>query len=94
MVLKPISSATTKLSPDRRQTGSSMSGQTNALKGGSATSMEQNIHQLEISNITSENVSSLYKWENNYYAIVRANRAIAAIENAKNVSNLSSSSVR
>lgn len=58
-----------------------------ALKGGGATSMEQNIHQLEISNITSENVSSLYKWENNYYAIVRANRAIAAIENAKNVSN-------
>ena len=58
-----------------------------ALKGGGATSMEPNIHQLEISNITSDNVSSMYKWENNYYPIVRANRAIAAIQNAKNISN-------
>lgn len=58
-----------------------------ALKGGGATSMEQNIHQLEISNITSDNVSSQYKWENNYYAIVRANRAIAAIKAAKSISN-------
>ena len=58
-----------------------------ALKGGGATSMEQNIHQLEISNITSDNVSSQYKWENNYYAIVRANRAIAAIKSAKSIAN-------
>ena len=58
-----------------------------ALKGGGATSMEPNIHQLEISNITSDNVSSMYKWENDYYPIVRANRAIAAIQNAKNISN-------
>lgn len=58
-----------------------------ALKGGGATSMEQNIHQLEISNITSDNVSSDYKWKNNYYAIVRANRAIAGINNAKNIAN-------
>ncbi len=58
-----------------------------ALKGGGSTSMEQNLHQLEISNITSDNVSSLYKWENNYYAIVRANRAIAAIAAASNIAN-------
>ncbi len=58
-----------------------------ALKGGGATSMEQNIHQLEVSNITSDNVSSLYKWENNYYAIVRANRAIDAINSAKSIAN-------
>lgn len=58
-----------------------------ALKGGGATSMEQNIHQLEISNITSDNASSDFKWKNNYYAIVRANRAIAGIENAKSIAN-------
>lgn len=58
-----------------------------ALKGGGATSMEQNIHQLEISNITSDNVSSLYKWENNYYAISRANKAINAINDAHGIAN-------
>lgn len=58
-----------------------------ALKGGGATSMEQNIHQLEISNITSDNVSSLYKWKNNFYAISRANKAIKAINDATSISN-------
>lgn len=58
-----------------------------ALKGGGATSMEQNIHQLEISNITSDNVSSNYKWENDYYAISRANKAINAINNASGIAD-------
>lgn len=51
-----------------------------AYKGGGGTSMEQNIHQLEVSNITSDNVTCLYKWENNYYAISRVHKAMLAIE--------------
>ena len=53
--------------------------------------MEQNIHQLEISNLTSDNVSNLNKWQNNFYAIARVHNAIKAIneapisEQAKNV---------
>ena len=55
-----------------------------ALKGGGATSMEENIHQLEISNLTSDNVSNLDKWKNDLYAIAYTNSAQAAMEEAKN----------
>lgn len=53
-----------------------------ALKGGGDVSMEQNIHQLEISNITSDNVTALYKWKNDFYAISRVHKAMNAIERA------------
>ena len=36
-----------------------------AYKGGEGVSMEANIHQLEIQNITSDNATCLNKWENN-----------------------------
>ena len=58
-----------------------------ALKGGGGTSMEQNIHQLEISNITTDNVTGLDKWRNDYYAISRVHKAMNAIETAGNLSN-------
>ncbi len=58
-----------------------------ALKGGDATSMEQNIHQLEISNITSDNVTALDKWRNDYYAISRVHKAMNAIEMADGIAN-------
>ena len=41
--------------------------------------MEQNIHLLEISHLTSDNVSNLNKWQNNYYAIARCHNAMRAI---------------
>lgn len=50
-----------------------------ALKGGGGISMEGNLHQLEISNITSDNASLLFKWKNNYWAITRVHQAINAI---------------
>ena len=50
-----------------------------ALKGGGAITMEQNIHLLEISNLTSDNVSNFNKWENNFYAIARTHNAMRAI---------------
>lgn len=50
-----------------------------ALKGGGDITMEQNIHQLEISNLTSDNVSNFNKWENNFYAIARVHNAMKAI---------------
>lgn len=53
-----------------------------AYKGGGGVSMEQNIHQLEISNITNDNVTCLYKWQNNYYAISRVHKAMNAIKSA------------
>ena len=58
-----------------------------ALKGGGGISMEGNIHQLEISNIFSDNVSGLDKWKNNYFAISRVHRAMLAIQNAESISN-------
>ena len=58
-----------------------------ALKGGGALSMEQYIHQLEISNITSDNATALNKWRNNYYAISRVHKAMNAIEGAASVNN-------
>ena len=51
-----------------------------AYKGGGATSMEANIHQLEIANLTSDNVSCLNKWQNNYYAISRVHKAMLALD--------------
>lgn len=50
-----------------------------AVKGGEQVTMEQNIHQLEISNLTSDNVSNLNKWQNNFYAIARVHNAMKAI---------------
>lgn len=50
-----------------------------ALKGGGDITMEQNIHLLEISHLTSDNVSNLNKWQNNYYAIARCHNAMRAI---------------
>lgn len=58
-----------------------------AYKGGGGISMEANIHQLEMSNIQSDNVSCLNKWQNNFYAVSRCNKAILALESAENVSD-------
>ncbi|MBQ6167255.1 MAG: RagB/SusD family nutrient uptake outer membrane protein [Muribaculaceae bacterium] len=58
-----------------------------AYKGGGATSMEENIHLLEVSEINSDNVSCLNKWQNNYYAISRVHNAMNALNNAEGVSN-------
>lgn len=58
-----------------------------ALKGGGGISMEQNIHQLEISNITSDNATALFKWRNDFYAISRVHKAMNAIDMADNVNN-------
>ena len=56
-----------------------------AYKGGGGVSMEANIHQLEISNLTSDNVTNLNKWRNNYYAIARVHQAMRAINEAENL---------
>ncbi len=53
-----------------------------AYKGGEGLSMEANIHQLEISNITSDNPTCLNKWENNYLGIARVHKAMLAIRDA------------
>ena len=53
-----------------------------AYKGGEGVSMEANIHQLEISNITSDNATCLNKWENNYLGIARVHKAMQAIQDA------------
>ena len=50
-----------------------------ANKGGGGVSMEANIHQLEISNLTSDNATNYNKWRNNYYAIARVHQAMNAI---------------
>lgn len=57
-----------------------------ALKGGGGISMEGNIHQYEISNIFSDNVSGLDKWKNNYFAISRVHRAMLAIQGLEGIS--------
>lgn len=57
-----------------------------ALKGGGDITMEQYIHQLEVSNVTSDNAVALDKWRNNYYAISRVHKAMNAIENS-NIDN-------
>ena len=56
-----------------------------AYKGGEGVSMEANIHQLEISNISSDNATCLNKWENNYLGIARVHKAMQAIQDAGNV---------
>ena len=61
-----------------------------AYKGGGGVSMEANIHQLEISNLTSDNATNLNKWRNNYYAISRVHQSMRAIENAENLDNKNS----
>ena len=57
-----------------------------ALKGGGATSMEENIHQLEMSNLNSDNVSCFNKWQNNLYALACTNSALKALVDANNES--------
>ncbi len=56
-----------------------------AYKGGEGVSMEGNIHQLEIQNISSDNATCLNKWENNYLGIARVHKAMQAINEASNV---------
>ena len=56
-----------------------------AYKGGGGTGMEENIHLLEVSEITSDNVSCLNKWQNNYYAISRVHNAMRAVQSASSV---------
>ncbi len=58
-----------------------------AYKGGGGTGMEENIHLLEVSEITSDNVSCLNKWQNNYYAISRVHNAMLAVEVANGIAN-------
>lgn len=58
-----------------------------AYKGGGGTSMEENIHLLEVSEITSDNVSCLNKWQNNYYALSRVHTAMRAIQMASGVNH-------
>ena len=57
-----------------------------AYKGG-GTGMEENIHLLEVSEVTSDNVSCLNKWQNNYYAISRVHNAMVAVEQASGIAN-------
>lgn len=58
-----------------------------AYKGGGGTGMEENIHLLEVSEINSDNVSCLNKWQNNYYAISRVHNAMLALQQASSISN-------
>ncbi len=53
-----------------------------AYKGGGGTGMEENIHLLEVSEVNSDNVSCLNKWQNNYYAISRVHNAMLAVQAA------------
>lgn len=57
-----------------------------AYKGGGGLSMESNIHDLEMSNLRSDNVCVRDKWRNDFYGIDRANTAIRMI-NEKDVDN-------
>ena len=58
-----------------------------AYKGGDGPGMEANIHLLEISEISSNNVSGLDKWRNNYWAIVRVHKAMTILKDASSASN-------
>ncbi len=58
-----------------------------AYKGGGGTGMEENIHLLEVSEVNSDNVSCLNKWQNNYYAISRVHNAMLAVEVANGIPN-------
>lgn len=58
-----------------------------AYKGGGATSMEEGIHLLEVSEITSDNITLFNKWQNDFFAISRVHNAMSAIKKASGVSN-------
>ncbi len=58
-----------------------------AYKGGGGTGMEENIHLLEVSEINSDNVSCLNKWQNNFYAISRVHNAMLAVQQASSIAN-------
>ena len=58
-----------------------------AYKGGGGTGMEQNIHLLEVSELNSDNVSCLNKWQNNYYAVTRCNNAIKLLKGNTSLSD-------
>lgn len=58
-----------------------------AYKGGDGTTMEANIHLMEISEISSDNVSALDKWRNNYWAIVRVHKAMSILKDASEAKN-------
>ena len=60
-----------------------------AYKGGGGTGMEENIHLLEVSEVNSDNVSCLNKWQNNYYAISRVHNAMLAVQQAGSIGNAS-----
>lgn len=51
-----------------------------AYKGGGAVTMEANIHQLEVAIISSDNVSLLNKWQNDFYGITRVHKAMKALD--------------
>lgn len=53
-----------------------------AYKGGGGTGMEENIHLLEVSEISADNVSGLDKWRNNYWAISRVHKAMNMFKEA------------
>ncbi|MBQ9286573.1 MAG: RagB/SusD family nutrient uptake outer membrane protein [Bacteroidaceae bacterium] len=57
-----------------------------AYKGGGGTGMEENIHLLEVSEINSDNISCLNKWQNNYYAISRVHNAMLALQQTSGLS--------
>lgn len=58
-----------------------------AYKGGGAITMESNIHQLEVANIFSDNVSLENKWQNNFYGITRVHKAQNALEKTEHISD-------
>lgn len=58
-----------------------------AYKGGGGTGMEQNIHLLEVSELNSDNISCLNKWQNNFYAISRVNVALRTLEQTSGLAN-------
>ena len=57
------------------------------LKGGGATSMEGNIHNLEVGIVNSDDYSVLFKWKNNYFVLARVNKALVALEGASGLAN-------
>ncbi len=58
-----------------------------AYKGGDGPTMEANIHLMEISEISSDNVSALFKWRNNYWAIIRVHKAMNILKDASSAKN-------
>ena len=58
-----------------------------AYKGGGGTSMEENIHLLEVSELTTSNISCLNKWQNDYYAISRVHNAMLAVQQSNGLEN-------